>query len=451
MKQDYIVIVDDESNIRLSLSGLLSDEGYTVKAFPDSERALDFIKKHPVSLILLDIWLQHRYEGIDVLGDIKNIDDNIQVIMMSGHGTINLAVECIRKGAFDFLEKPFTSEKVFITIENAIRLRQLRSENQIFKSIIQDQEKLLGSSCEIQDVKGQIAKIAKTNASILIMGENGTGKELVARSIHNLSSRKDRAFISINCAAVPNTLLESEFFGYEKGAFTGADKKKTGKLEMADGGTLFLDEIGDMDISSQSKILKVIEDCEFMRLGGIKNINVDLRFISATNHDLEDLVSRGQFREDLFFRLNVIPIKLPSLRQRKEDIPILISHFAEKYSREHKGTTTILDEQAVYIMTQYAWPGNVRELKNYIERLIILTDKQIISEKDLLPPVKSGPELSLFNEDKTLKEAKDEFERYYIKKILDSAKGNVSRASEILKIDRTSLHRKIKALMVNGK
>ncbi len=446
MKQEYTVIIDDEKNIRLTLSGLLNDEGYNARAFPNTSSALEFIMKNPVCIVLLDIWLQDGIDGVQALEQIKKIDDSIQVIMMSGHGTIDLAVQCIKQGAYDFLEKPLSAERIFIVIKNALKLKQLHGENQIFKSIMQDHEKILGSSRSIMEIKDQIMKIAKTNASVLISGENGTGKELVARSIHDLSDRSDKAFVSINCAAVPNTLFESEFFGYEKGAFTGAERKKIGKIEMADKGTLFLDEIGDMDITSQSKILKVIENKEFMRLGGLKNIIADIRFISATNQNLENMVKKSQFREDLYFRLNVIPVNLPALRERKEDIPYLVDHFIKKFSNEHKKRDMTIDAKAMERMSLYAWPGNVRELKNYIERIVIFTDKDIIRENDLLAPVVSQQGFNLLSTDKSLKEAKEDFERYYIKKILDITNGNVSKASGILSLDRTSLHRKIRAL-----
>ncbi|MCG2813283.1 MAG: sigma-54 dependent transcriptional regulator, partial [Thermodesulfovibrionales bacterium] len=359
-----------------------------------------------------------------------------------GHGSIELAVKATQIGAYDFLEKPLSLERVLLVSKRAIEKRTLERENIALKENLTRKWRLVGESQKIRDLREQIEMAARSNSRVLIFGESGTGKEVAARLLHEKSPRDGKPFIEVNCAAIPQELIESELFGHEKGSFTGAFEKKNGKFELADGGTLFLDEIGDMSLQTQAKVLRVIETQEFQRVGGNKNINVDVRIIAATNKDLREEVKKGSFREDLFFRLNVIPLFVPPLRERKDDIPILVEYFLDSLAAEYgKPPRKILPEALKYLQS-YDWPGNVRELKNVIERLVIMTPSNIIDAKNLFIPVEH--EGSDYFQYKTLKDARNAFEKDYITKKLEENNWNISRTAEILDVERSNLHRKIK-------
>lgn len=441
MSKPVIFIVDDEEGIRESLSGILEDEGYDILTADSGEEAVRKLRETSPDLIFLDIWLTGM-DGIKTLQEIKAMKPDVPVIMISGHGSIELAVKATQTGAYDFLEKPLSLERVLLVSKRAIEKRTLERENIALKETLTRKWKLVGESQKIRDLREQMEMAARSNSRVLIFGESGTGKEVAARLMHEKSPRAGKPFIEVNCAAIPQELIESELFGHEKGSFTGAFEKKNGKFELADGGTLFLDEIGDMSLQTQAKVLRVIETQEFQRVGGNKNINVDVRIIAATNKDLREEVKKSSFREDLFFRLNVIPLLIPPLRERKEDIPLLVEYFLNSLSAEYgKPPRKILPEALKYLQS-YGWPGNVRELKNVIERLVIMTPSNIIDAKNLFIHVEH--EGSDYFQYKTLKDARDAFEKDYITKKLEENNWNISRTSEILDVERSNLHRKIK-------
>ena len=442
MSKPVILIVDDEEGIRESLSGILEDEGYDILTADSGEEAVRILRETSPDLIFLDIWLTGM-DGIKTLQEIKAMKPDVPVIMISGHGSIELAVKATQTGAYDFLEKPLSLERVLLVSKRAIEKRTLERENIALKENLTRKWKLVGESQKIRELREQMEMAARSNSRVLIFGESGTGKEVAARLLHEKSPRDGKPFVEVNCAAIPQELIESELFGHEKGSFTGAFEKKNGKFELADGGTLFLDEIGDMSLQTQAKVLRVIETQEFQRVGGNKNINVDVRIIAATNKDLREEVKKGSFREDLFFRLNVIPLFVPPLRERKEDIPLLVEYFLDSLAAEYgKPPRKILPEALKYLQS-YDWPGNVRELKNVIERLVIMTPSNIIDAKNLFIPVEHDG--SDYFQYKTLKDARDAFEKDYIAKKLEENNWNISRTAEILDVERSNLHRKIKA------
>jgi len=442
-----ILIVDDEESICQSLGGALTDEGYEVLVAKSGEEALKIIAEELPGLVLLDIWLP-GIDGIETLKQIRASHPEIRVIMMSGHGTIETAVKATKLGAFDFIEKPLSLDKVLLTVNHAIDLARLEEENVLLKQKVSQSYELTGESEAIRELKETINLIAPTNAWVLILGENGTGKELVARSIHRLSKRAHKPFIEVNCAAIPEELIESELFGHEKGAFTGATEKKRGKFDLAHEGTIFLDEVADMSLKAQAKILRILQEKKFERVGGTKLIETDVRVLAATNKDLEKEMEAGRFRQDLYYRLNVIPLRIPPLRERKEDIPLLVKCFLRDFAlREGEAEKTMTDE-AIEMLMHHDWPGNVRELKNFVERLIIMTPGQVIDREDLPPfNAKGTPALmeSAFLEYETYRQAKMAFEKQYIMKMLKKYDGNISRTAEAIGIERSNLHRKIKA------
>ncbi len=441
MSKPVILIVDDEEGIRESLSGILEDEGYDVLTAKSGEEAVRILRETSPDLVFLDIWLTGM-DGIQTLQEIKAIKPDVIVIMISGHGSIELAVKATQTGAYDFLEKPLSLERVLLASKRALEKRTLEIENTALRKNLTRKWTLVGESQKIRELQEQIEMAARSNSRVLIFGESGTGKEVAARLLHEKSPRAEKSFVEVNCAAIPQELIESELFGHEKGSFTGAFEKKNGKFELADGGTLFLDEIGDMSLQTQAKVLRVIETQEFQRVGGNKNINVDVRIIAATNKDLREEVKKGAFREDLFFRLNVIPLFVPPLRERKEDIPLLVEYFLNSLAAEYgKPPGKILPEALKYLQS-YDWPGNVRELKNAIERLVIMTPSNIIDARNLFIPVEH--EGSDYFQYKTLKDARDAFEKDYITKKLEENNWNISRTAEILDMERSNLHRKIK-------
>ena len=447
MSKPVILIVDDEEGIRESLSGILEDDGYDVLTADSGEEAVKIVEETSPDLIFLDVWLTGM-DGIKTLQEIKAMKPDVSVIMISGHGSIELAVKATQTGAYDFLEKPLSLERVLLVLKRAIEKRTLERENIALKENLTRKWKLIGESQKIKDLREQMEMAARSNSRVLIFGESGTGKEVVARLLHEKSPRDGKPFVEVNCAAIPQELIESELFGHEKGSFTGAFEKKNGKFELADGGTLFLDEIGDMSVQTQAKVLRVIETQEFQRVGGNKNINVDVRIIAATNKDLREEVKKGSFREDLFFRLNVIPMFVPPLRERKDDIPILVEYFLDSLAEEYgKPPRKILDEALKYLLS-YDWPGNVRELKNVIERLVIMTPSNIIDAKNLFIHVEH--EGSDYFQYETLKDARDAFEKDYITKKLEENNWNISRTAEILDVERSNLHRKIKTYEIKA-
>jgi two-component system nitrogen regulation response regulator NtrX len=452
MNKDKILIIDDELGIRTSLTGVLEDEGYYTKAVESGEEGLELLKKENFDVVLLDIWLPGQ-DGIEILKKIKEIDENIIVIMISGHGTIETAVQATKLGAYDFLEKPLSSEKVNLTIKNALKHKRLEEENIQLREKFKSRNILIGESESIKRLKEQIKIAAPTNGRVLIYGENGTGKELVARLIHEHSPRRNKRFVEINCAAIPDDLMESELFGYVKGAFTNAFKDKKGKLLLADGGTLFLDEIGDMSLKTQSKLLRVVEEQKFEPLGSTESISIDTRIIAATNKDLRKEIEKGNFREDLFFRINVIPFYIPPLRERKEDIPLLVNYYLEFFSTEYGKKLKKISPSAMKLLVDYKWPGNVRELKNLIERLVIMVPKDIIEPSDLSLTMVAFPsrESLIIKDYGSFQEAKEAFEKEFIQRKLKEHNWNITKTSEELKIERSHLYKKIKAYGIDIK
>lgn len=451
MAREIVLIIDDEEGIRDSLSGILEDDGYSVLTTSSGEEAISKIAETTPDIIFLDIWLGGM-SGIDTLSKIKEINSDIPVIMISGHGNIEIAVNAIKNGAYDFLEKPLSLEKVLLVTTRAIEKKRLKEENRNLKAFMMSQNVLIGSSSIMQKLREQINLAAQSNSRVLILGESGTGKEIVARLLHENGIRSNNPFVEVNCAAIPQELIESELFGHEKGAFTGASERKIGKFELADKGTLFLDEIGDMSLQTQAKVLRVIETQFFQRVGGSKNISVDVRIISATNKNLQEEVKQNRFREDLYFRLNVIPIQIPTLREKKEDIPELIDYFINKFSIENGLKAKVISKDLIKMFKEYDWPGNIRELKNTVERLLIMVPNDIIHIKDAERLGVCGDSINAkdgqFFSYSTLREARDAFETEYIRKKLKEHNWNISKTADAIDVERSSLHKKIKALNI---
>ncbi|MCL4476029.1 MAG: sigma-54 dependent transcriptional regulator [Nitrospirae bacterium] len=445
--EPVVLIVDDEEGIRESLSGILEDEGYRVVSAGTGEDALRMIQEQTPDLVILDVWLP-KMDGIQALQEIKSLKRDIPVIMISGHGNIEVAVKATRMGAYDFLEKPLSLERVLLSSRRALERSALERENRELRENLTRKWKFIGESPSMKDLRGQIEMAAQSNSRVLITGESGSGKELVARLLHGMGSRADKPFVEVNCAAMPHELIESELFGHERGSFTGAFEKKKGKFELADKGTLFLDEIGDMSLQTQAKVLRVIETQEFQRVGGSANIKVDVRIISATNKDLEEEVKKGNFREDLFFRLNVIPISVPPLRERREDIPLLVEYFVQSIAEDYGQPLKKITPEAMKSLEEHSWPGNIRELRNLIERLVIMTPSTVITAKDFA--LTGRHEGSDYFTCRTLKEARESFEKDFIAKKLEENNWNVSKTAEILDIERSNLHRKIKTYNIQA-
>jgi two-component system nitrogen regulation response regulator NtrX len=441
MTEPAVLIIDDEEGIRESLSGIFEDEGYAALTASSGEEALKMLREQSPDLIMLDVWLP-GIDGVQTLKEIKNLKPDLPVIMISGHGNIELAVKATKTGAYDFLEKPLSLERVILAAKRALERRTLEMENKALKRDLTREWRLIGDSGKMKQLKEQIEMAAKSNSRVLILGESGSGKELVAHILHQKSNRTEKPFIEMNCAAIPQELIESELFGHEKGSFTGAFERKKGKFELADEGTLFLDEVGDMSLSTQSKVLRVIETQEFQRVGGSRNIRVDVRIISATNKDLIEEVKKGAFREDLLYRLNVIPITVSPLRERKEDIPALVEHFLEYFATEYGQRPKKVSPDAIKILEAYDWPGNIRELRNVIERLMIMTPSNTITAKNVVVGGSARSDYFAFS---TLKEARESFERDFITKKLEENSWNISKTAEVLDVERSNLHRKIKS------
>ncbi|MGC8578639.1 MAG: sigma-54-dependent transcriptional regulator [bacterium] len=444
MANNTVLVVDDEEYIRTTIAGILKDEHYDVKLAKDGFEALSAMKSFEPPVVLLDIWLP-QMDGIEVLQRIKEQYPDTIVIMISGHGTIDTAVKTIKMGAYDFIEKPLSADKLLITISNGLKVFNLQQENKQLKVTIEKKYEIISASKVMEDLKRKIAIVAPTDSWVLITGENGTGKELVANAIHRLSTRANRAFVDVNCAAIPEELLESELFGYEKGAFTGADRRRIGKLELADKGTLFLDEVGDMSLRMQAKLLRTLEEGRFTRIGGNDTINIDIRVIAATNKIIKDEIANGRFREDLYYRLNVIPLHIPPLRERREDIPVLIEYFLNEKNRFSKQKKTITPG-AVGVLSSYVWNGNVRELKNLIERLFVLVEKDTIDIEDLPKEIRSYTREYSGSVDEGLHSAKTAFEKDYIVRMLKENNWNITKTAIKIGISRENLSRKMKAL-----
>ncbi len=446
-----ILIVDDEASILKSLQGLLTDEGFEVNTAANGYEALQLIEAEAPDLVLMDIWMP-GIDGLETLKEIKKTNPHIQVIMITGHGTIETAVQATKLGAFDFIEKPLSIDRVIVAINNALNFRRLEEENRYLRKKTIDKHAITGTSPLIMGLREAIAKVGPSDSWVLIKGENGTGKELVARNIHNLSQRAAKPLIDVNCAAIPEELIESELFGHEKGAFTGANSKKIGKFQLADQGTLFLDEIGDMSLKTQAKILRVLQEKQFQRVGGDRTLQVDVRVIAATNKKMEEEIAKGQFREDLYYRLNVVPIEVPSLKDRLQDLPMLVDAFLEEAAYKSRAPKKSVTPEAVGLLQQYSWPGNVRELKNLVERLVIMTADKIITPDHLpkpynpqVAPAESQPLEALFTI-KELKEARQLFEHYFIQRKLRENENNVTHTAKSIGVERSYLHRRIKKL-----
>jgi len=440
-----ILVVDDEESIRRTLSAVLSDEGYPVILARDGTEALAKAAQEQPDLVLLDIAMPGR-DGMEVLSHLKEEMPGLPVIMMSGHGTIETAVKATKLGAWDFFEKPLSIDKILVAIRNATDHHRLAEMNRILRDQIDAGARIVGESEPMAKLRAQIETVAPTNASVLITGENGTGKELVARAIHALSLRADKSFVEVNCAAIPEELIESELFGHVKGAFTGAIAQKRGKFDLAHEGTIFLDEIADMSLKTQAKVLRILQERTFERVGGEKRVEVDVRVLAATNKALEEEIAKGNFREDLFYRLNVVPLHVPALRERREDVPLLAEHFL-KVSVDETGRGPKQIDKAVHqVFQEYAWPGNVRELRNIIERLVLLTPGPRISVEHLPEEFfRSERRAAAIPADvDSLAEARVRFEREFIAHKLAENGGNISRTAEKLGMARESLSRKIK-------
>jgi two-component system nitrogen regulation response regulator NtrX len=449
---NHVLIVDDEAEIRESLEEILREEGYAVATAATGSEALVLTRDADYDVVLLDIWLPDR-DGLDVLKDIHSdapaTATKPEVIIISGHGTIETAVRATKLGAFDFLEKPLSMDRTLILVKNAIDTRRLRQENHEYQRQLNANTSITGESVPIKALRQQIRLMAPTNGRVLIFGESGCGKELIARAIHAGGPRRDRVFVELNCAAIPEDFIESELFGYRHSAVPGEASEKRGTFERADGGTLFLDEVGDMSLKTQAKVLRALDEGRFTPVGATSPVQVDVRVIAATNKDLEEEIARGNFREDFFYRLNVIPFFVPPLRERKEDIPLLAREFLREFGREYGRPRIEIADEAVVVLKQYHWPGNVRELKNVIERVLILNPQALRIERRHLPMLvyrggnKKGEEFS------TLHQAREAYERDYILKKIDDCHGNVTRAAEALGLERSHLYRKMKTLGIS--
>ena len=445
-----ILIVDDEPGIRESLTDVLQDEGYRVDSVESGEACLETLAQKHFDIVLLDIWLP-GLDGIQVLEKIQESDTPPKVIMISGHGTIETAVRSTKLGAFDFIEKPLSIEKTLLTLRHALEQSRLAAQNRELREELEGRHRIIGDSVPMKALRQQLELAAPTHGRVLIYGESGTGKELVAHALHNLSQRTEQPFIEVNCAAIPEELIESELFGHVKGSFTGALEDKVGKFEQAHGGSLFLDEVGDMSLRTQSKVLRVIEEQRFTPVGSGNNLTVDVRVIAATNKRLDEEIQKGNFREDLFYRLNVIPFYVPPLREHAEDIPALANYFLAEFARAYGRRPKHFAEAAMQVLTPYRWPGNVRELKNLVERLVIMVPGERIERRHLPPSLqreqaRPNPAKSAPGGFSTLQEARAAYERDYILRKLEENQGNVSRTAEVLGLERSHLYRKMKSL-----
>ncbi len=446
-----ILLVDDEPNIRRSLQMILNSAGYALSAAASAAEAEKRLAEQNYDLMLLDL-VMPGVDGLEFLKRLRDLPSRPAVIIISGNATIENAVHATKEGAYDFIEKPVSKDKLLLTIKNALAQKQLAEENVRLQREVKGRFEMIGNSPALQKVHEQIARVAPTSTRVLILGESGTGKEMVARALHEASERAAKPFVKVNCAAIPEELIESELFGHEKGAFTGATASREGKFQQAHQGSLFLDEVGDMSLKAQAKVLRVLQEGEFERVGGSQTHRVEVRVIAATNKNLEEEVKRGAFREDLWFRLNVVPIHVPPLRQRPEDIPVLVQHFTAIYCGENGFRQKVLAPGVLEKLSQYAWPGNIRELRNLVERLVIMTPGEQITAADLplslqAPAAKS---MGSFQAGVTLREIRDRMEREYILSCLAATSGNMSQAAELLGLERSNLYKKMRALGIES-
>ena len=452
--RESILIVDDEPGVRSALAGVLGDEGYQVEAVDSGEAALALLEGRRFDLLLLDVWLP-KMDGLETLSRVRALDPEVAVIMISGHGNVDTAVQATKMGAYNFLEKPLHPlEKTLTDIRKALDQRKLETENRVLKQQVERRWVMVGESPAIQTLRDHIAQAAPSNGRVMIFGENGTGKELVARNIHFQSLRASGPFVEVNCAAIPEELIESELFGHTRGAFTGALAPKKGKFELADGGTLFLDEVGDMTLKTQAKVLRVLQEQRLEPVGGTSSVSVDVRVIAATNKNLQEEIRKGAFREDLFFRLNVIPFQVPALRERRDDIPLLARHFIGEIAAEYGRRPKELSPEALGALLDQPWPGNVRELRNIIERLVIMTPGDRIEPRHLPAPLLPGMAAAAeaaepgargaLEDFPSLAEAREDFEKRYIWKKYQESGRNMSRTAEALDVERSNLYRKMK-------
>ncbi|MBX3021655.1 MAG: sigma-54-dependent Fis family transcriptional regulator [Bdellovibrionales bacterium] len=442
-----ILIIDDEKPIGEVLAASLKDDGFTVENAYSGRQGLEKIRDFSPDIVLQDIWMPGELDGLQVLEEVKKGGyPDCQFIIMSGHGTIETAVRAVKNGAWDFVEKPLSMDKINILIANILNFKREQSEKNALLHRLRRNIALVGESPVMQSLKQMIARVATSNAWILITGENGTGKELVAQNIHYLSHRAGRPLVEVNCAAIPKDLIESELFGYEKGAFTGADRAKRGKFDFANGGTLFLDEIGDMSLEAQAKILRILQERSFYRVGGEQPIEVDVRVIAATNKNLEEEIKAGRFREDLYYRLNVVPLRVAPLRQRREDITVLVEYFGDQFLRNNGYKRKTFSQAALAKMQAYGWPGNVRELRNFVERVYILTPGDEVDVHDLkFAGLTEAPEVGDPDGFTTFREARSRFEREFLIQKIEENNGNISKTAETIGLERSYLHRKIKS------
>jgi two-component system nitrogen regulation response regulator NtrX len=447
---ETILVVDDEESIRSALAGILEDEGYRTLFANDGMEALEHVQRELPDLTLLDIWMP-QLDGLETLQRLKQLYPALTVVMMSGHGTIETAVRATKLGAYDFIEKPLSLEKVILTIQNALGMNRLKEENVALRGMVLKGHEMVGVSPAMRKVHEQIRLVAPTSTSVLITGENGTGKELLARCIHYHSPRREKPFVEINCAAIPGELIDSELFGHERGALAGAAAQKKGKFDLADGGTIFLDDVADMPLKSQAKVLRILREGKFERVGGTRTVEVDVRVVAAANKLLEEEMRTGKFLGDLFYWLNVVPFTVPALRERKEDIPLLIEHYLEMFCRMEGRERKLLLPEAVGLMQCYEWPGNVRELKNIIERLVIMTPGRAITASQLPASIVCGPERGpgASKRDRpldygSLREAREEFEKEFIAQKLEENDWDISKTAGAIELERSNLHRKIK-------
>jgi two-component system nitrogen regulation response regulator NtrX len=451
-RSERILIVDDEAGIRSTLAGILEDEGYAVEAVGTAAEATGRLGAAGFDAVLLDLWLPDR-DGLELLSELRDQP----VIVISGHATVDTAVKATRLGAYDFLEKPLSLSRVVVTVQNALERGRLARELRQLSDRLERAEPLLGGSPRMQRLKAELATAARSESRILILGENGTGKELVARQIHRLSGRSQGPFVEVNCAAIPEDLIESELFGHVRGAFTGAVGDRPGRFEQADSGTLFLDEIADMSLKTQARVLRVLQEQRFERVGGSSPIRVDVRVLAATNKDLEEEIRQGRFREDLYFRLAVIPLQVPALRERIDDVPVLVAHFVALFAYELKQRPKTVDREAMKLLEDYSWPGNVRELRNLVERMMIMVPGATIGAGDLSAAIRDGAggsgagaaaaaDRALWEADyASLRDARGAFEKHFIERKLAEHDGNVSRTAQVLGLERSNLYRKMRA------
>jgi two-component system, NtrC family, nitrogen regulation response regulator NtrX len=454
MPKSRVLVIDDEAAIRDSLRMTLEYEGYEFAGAATGQEGLALVERETPDLVVLDVKMPGM-DGLEVLDRLRSMGETVPVLVISGHGTISTAVEAVKKGAFDFIEKPFSSEKVLVSLRNALDSRRLRDENRSLKKAIEVRHQMIGESAALKHVMDAVARAAPTNATVLIHGESGVGKELVARTIHRNSLRGRERFVQVNCAAIPEELIESELFGHEKGSFTGATEKQVGKFEQADRGTIFLDEVGDMSAKTQAKVLRVLQEGEVERLGSARTNKVDVRVIAATNKNLEEEIEKGRFREDLYFRLAVIPIQVPPLKDRPEDIPLLVRHYLDYFARENNLRSKRISQSALEALQRYRWKGNIRELRNTVERLMIMTAGETIEFSDLPEIVRSSGNARSAAPDVeagkagTLREFKDSTERAYLVAKLRENGWNISKTAEVIDTPRSNLYKKLEQYQIS--